>query len=109
MPAYLAIPPFVGPVPGVIVIHDTGGLTQDSRSQADWLAEAGFLAVALDLYHRGGFRFCVRTIIHDLIVRSRRWFSETRFMSARPQDHPVSRSTSPRVRCPEAMIPTHPT
>jgi carboxymethylenebutenolidase len=76
MPAYVAIPPFTGPVPGVIVIHDAGGLTQDARSQADWLAEAGFLAVALNLYYRGGLSFCVRTIIHDLIVRSGPTFTD---------------------------------
>ena len=37
------------------------------------------------------------------------WFSETRSVSARPQDHPVFRPATPRVRCPEAMIRTHPT
>jgi len=54
MPAYLATPPATGRVPGVVVIHDAGGMTQDSRNQADWLAETGFLAVALNLYYRGG-------------------------------------------------------
>jgi carboxymethylenebutenolidase len=69
MPAYLAAPPSSVRVPGVIVIHDAGGMTRDHRSQADWLAEAGFLAVAINLYHRGGLAFCIRTVIHDLIVR----------------------------------------
>jgi carboxymethylenebutenolidase len=76
MLAYRATPPGTGSVPGVIVIHDAGGLTQDSRNQADWLAEAGFIAVALNLYHRGGLTFCVRTIIHDLIVRSGATFAD---------------------------------
>ena len=70
MPAYLAVPPSTGRVPGVVVLHDAGGMSQDHRNQADWLAEAGFLAVALDLYHRGGLLLCIRTIIRDLIARS---------------------------------------
>ena len=76
MLAYLATPPATGRVPGVVVIHDAGGMTQDSRNQADWLAEAGFLALALNLYHRGGLAFCIRTIIHDLIMRSGPNFTE---------------------------------
>ena len=70
MPAYLADSARPGRVPGVVVLHDVGGMSQDHRNQADWLAEAGFLAVALDLYHRGGLAFCVRTIMRDLIARS---------------------------------------
>jgi carboxymethylenebutenolidase len=77
MPVYLAIPPGAGRLPGVVVIHDAGGMTQDTRNQADWLAEAGFLAVALNLYYRGGLAFCIRTIFHDLIVRSGPTFTQT--------------------------------
>jgi carboxymethylenebutenolidase len=70
MPAYLAAPPSSGRVPGVVVLHDVRGMSQDHRNQADWLAEAGFLAVALDLYHRGGIVLCLRAVIRDLIARS---------------------------------------
>jgi len=76
MPAYLTTPSATGRVPGVVVIHDAGGMTQDSRNQADWLAEAGFLAVALNLYYRGGLAFCIRTIIHDLLVHSGPTFTD---------------------------------
>jgi carboxymethylenebutenolidase len=76
MPAYLATPHSAGPVPGVVVIHDAGGMTQDHRNQADWLADAGFLAVALNLYHRGGVSFCIRTIVHDLLARSGPTFTD---------------------------------
>ena len=69
MHAYLAVPPSAGRVPGVVVLHDAGGMTQDHRNQADWLAEAGFLAVALDLYHRGGLLLCARTIMRDFAAR----------------------------------------
>ena len=69
MLAYLAAPSCTGRVPGVVVLHDAGGMSQDHRNQANWLAEAGFLTVALDLYHRGGLLRCVRTIMRDAIAR----------------------------------------
>jgi carboxymethylenebutenolidase len=69
MPAYLAAPASTGRVPGVVVIQDVAGMSQDRRTQADWLAAAGFLAVAPKLYHRGGFILCIRTVMRDLIAR----------------------------------------
>ena len=88
MPAYLAAPPSTGLVPGVIVLHDVGGMSQDHRNQADWLAEAGFLAVAIDLYHRGGPILCLRTIIRDAIARSGPTFDDIEsaraWLSAQP-------------------------
>jgi len=42
MPAWLAVPSNSGPVPGVVILHDIFGMTQDHRNQAKWLAEAGF-------------------------------------------------------------------
>ncbi len=69
MPRYLAVPPKPGPAPGVVVLHDVGGMSQDHRNQADWLAEAGFLALAVNLYYRGGLLLCIRSIIRDLTAR----------------------------------------
>jgi len=70
MPCYLAVPPEPGPKPGVVVLHDVGGMSQDHRNQADWLGEAGFLALAVDLYYLGGLLRCIRSIIRDLTARS---------------------------------------
>ncbi len=70
MPAWLAIPSNTSPAPGVVVIHDVLGMSRDHRNQADWLAEAGFLALAIDLYYRGGLPLCLRSVIRDLTERS---------------------------------------
>jgi carboxymethylenebutenolidase len=70
MSAWLAIPSSPGPAPGVVVIHDVFGMSQDHRDQANWLAEAGFLALSIDLYYRGGLLLCLRSVIRDLTNRS---------------------------------------
>jgi carboxymethylenebutenolidase len=48
--AYLAVPE-QGSGPGVLVLHAWWGLTEPFRRVCDRLAEAGFVALAPDLYH----------------------------------------------------------
>jgi carboxymethylenebutenolidase len=60
--AYLAVPRGAGPWPGVVVIMDAFGLSDDIRQQTDILAAAGYLAFAPDLYSGRGPRCVVATI-----------------------------------------------
>lgn len=69
---YLAVPqPEVsgqGPWPGVVVVHDAMGLSDDIRGIAERFATAGYLAVVPNLYARGGFARCVRTVFRELFA-----------------------------------------
>lgn len=83
--AYLAIPAEASPYPGVVVIQDALGLTGAIRKHVDRLASYGYLAVAPDLYTRGGMLRCVQATFRSLfsgqgqayadIERSRAWLS----------------------------------
>lgn len=66
IPGYLAVPDpaeGAGPWPGVVVVHDLFGLGNDIRSITARFAAAGYLAVAPDLYSRGGRLRCMRATL----------------------------------------------
>jgi carboxymethylenebutenolidase len=52
--AYLAVPDGPGPWPGIIVIHEIWGLVPHIEDVARRFADAGYTALAPDLYSRGG-------------------------------------------------------
>jgi len=75
MPTYVAGPDG-GEHPGVVVIHDALGMTRDLQAQADWLAEAGYVAAAPDLFYWGRQLTCVRSVFRDFRSRQGRSFEE---------------------------------
>ena len=83
--AYLALPRGTGRWPGVVVIQDSLGLSDDIREQADRLATAGYLAFAPDLYSGRGIRCVLATMqasrsghgaAYDDIDAARQWLTE---------------------------------
>jgi carboxymethylenebutenolidase len=56
-----------GPWPGVVVLHESFGLIDDIRQQADRLAAAGYVAIAPDLFSAGGYVRCIRATFRSLI------------------------------------------
>jgi carboxymethylenebutenolidase len=64
--AHLAVPAGADQVPGVVVIHEAFGLNDDIRAHAQRLAEAGYLALAPDLFTRGGALRCLAATMASL-------------------------------------------
>jgi dienelactone hydrolase len=82
MPAYLATPAGDAPWPGLVVIHDALGMSTDVRSQADWLASEGYLAVAPNLYYWGRRIRCLISTVRlgerplSELDATRQWLAE---------------------------------
>lgn len=75
---YLAQPQAsdTAPWPGVVVVHDALGLSKDIKGITDRFAAAGYLAAAPNLYSRGGFARCVKTVFKELLNGSGRAFDD---------------------------------
>jgi carboxymethylenebutenolidase len=73
---YLARPGGQGPWPGVVLMHDALGMTPDLRGQADWLAGAGYLALAPDLYSIGRKVRCLVSAFRDLLSGTGQVFAD---------------------------------
>lgn len=64
--ATLEVPAGPGPWPGVVVLHDALGAGEDTDRNVRMLAEHGYLALAPNLFARGGVR-CVPGIMRELV------------------------------------------
>lgn len=67
--AYLAQPKGSGPLPGVVVIHEIYGLNDNIREIAQRFAQAGYAALAVDLFSSGNRVSCLLRIFHGMLVR----------------------------------------
>jgi len=66
---YLALPDGPGPRPGVVVLHEAFGLTDDIRAITDRFASEGYVALAPDLYSWGPTFRCLVSTFNDLLRR----------------------------------------
>jgi len=69
---YLAVPEgsasgSEGPWPGVVVLHEIFGLTDDIKKQADRFAANGYLALAPDLYAWGNTARCLTATLRAMV------------------------------------------
>src|SRR3954453_13264912 len=89
IPAFEAKPPAgEAPWPGVVVLHEASGLTDDTRAPARRLAAAGYLAIAPDLFRGKGMGRCLLGTFRALGAGRGRQFDDIdavrRELAARP-------------------------
>ncbi|MFJ4209667.1 dienelactone hydrolase family protein [Paenarthrobacter sp. NPDC089675] len=73
---YLAEPKGEGPFPAVVMIHEAFGLDDVMRRNADRLATAGYLTLAVDLYSDGGPRHCLVATMRAMLSGTGRAFTD---------------------------------
>ena len=76
LPGYLAVPSTQGPWPGVVVVHEVFGLTDDIRAQADRMAAHGYLALAPDLFGWGNTARCLVASFRTMLKGEGRIFDD---------------------------------
>jgi carboxymethylenebutenolidase len=69
-PAYLALPAGQGPFPGVIVIHEIGGLDEHIKDIARQFAAEGYAALGVDLFGGRNRAVCMFRLMGEMRFRS---------------------------------------
>ena len=87
LPGYAEQPSGPGPWPGVVVLHDAGGMTSAITTQVEWLAGAGFLTVAPDLFSYGSTMRCLVSVMRETMRGSGRCFDDIDAARAWLADH----------------------
>jgi carboxymethylenebutenolidase len=64
--AELFMPADAGPHPGVVVLHESFGLNDDIRRISSRFADAGYAALAPDLYSHGRRLVCLSRVLVDM-------------------------------------------
>jgi carboxymethylenebutenolidase len=65
--AELFLPDGDGPHPGVVVLHESFGLNDDIRRISGRFADAGYMALAPDLYSHGTRIVCLSRVMVDML------------------------------------------
>jgi carboxymethylenebutenolidase len=73
---HVEVPDGDGPWPAVVVLHDASGFTSDTVEQCRWLAGAGFIAAAPDLFDGGSLLGCLRQAIGQYATWEGRVFEQ---------------------------------
>lgn len=66
--AVIEVPSGTGPWPGVVVAQDAMGIGDDLRRILRRIADQGYIAIAPNLYSRGGPALCIRRVYSDLLA-----------------------------------------
>jgi carboxymethylenebutenolidase len=74
--ALLATPSGTGPWPGVVVVHDAIGFDNDNRAIVARIAAGGYLAIAPNLYSRGGRMRCMTRVFREALAKRGRAFDD---------------------------------
>ncbi len=69
MDAFYCAPDGAGLVPGVVIIHEIFGLTDNIRDIARRFADAGYAALAVDLFSTGPRLACMLRIMYGILAR----------------------------------------
>jgi carboxymethylenebutenolidase len=67
---YLALPDTAGPHPGVVVIHEAYGLNDNMRDIAGRFADAGYAALAVDLFGDRNRALCMARYMGGMLLGS---------------------------------------